>query len=82
VQGPGDRLHDVASWNYAELPHALGCDDWFTAKVTTCAELDAAMAVAAKGDSAAHIEVITDANAAPMLPLKLPENIKTLYHVS
>ncbi len=27
--------NDVAQWNYAELPHALGRDDWFTAKVRT-----------------------------------------------
>jgi TPP-dependent 2-oxoacid decarboxylase len=75
---PDVAYNDVAPWNYAELPHALGCDDWFTAKVTTCAELDAAMAVAEKGDSAAYIEVITDADAAPLLPLKLHESINTL----
>jgi indolepyruvate decarboxylase len=79
---PQIAYNDVAPWHYAELPHALGCDDWFTAKVSTCAELDAAMAVAEKGASAAYIEVITDADAAPLLPLKLHENIKTLYNVS
>ena len=76
---PEIAYNDLAPWNYAELPHALGCDDWFTAKVTTCAELDAAMAVAEKGDSAAYIEVITDAHASPLLPQKLHESIKTLY---
>ncbi len=79
---PEIAYNDVASWNYAELPHALGCDDWFTTKVTSCAELDAAMAVAEKGDSAAYIEVITDADAAPLLPLKLHDSINTLYNLA
>jgi indolepyruvate decarboxylase len=79
---PEIAYNDVASWNYAELPHALGCDDRFTAKVTTCAELDAAMAVAEKGHTAAHVEVVTDERAAPVVPLKLHDSIKTLYSVS
>ena len=76
---PEIAYNDVAPWNYAELPHALGCDDWFTAKVTTCAELDTAMAVAEKGDSAAYIEVITDADASALLSQRLHESSRTLY---
>jgi TPP-dependent 2-oxoacid decarboxylase len=26
--------NDIANWRYSELPKALGCDDWYTAKVT------------------------------------------------
>ena len=40
------------------------------------------MAVAEKADSAAYIEVVTDADAAPLLPQKLHESIKTLYHLA
>lgn len=29
--------------NCTELPHAFGCEDWLTLRVTTCAELDEAM---------------------------------------
>jgi indolepyruvate decarboxylase len=50
--------------------------------VTSCAELDAALAVAEKGGSAAYIEVITDADAAPLLPQRLHESIKTLYQLA
>lgn len=50
--------------------------------MTTCAELDAAMAVAEKGTTAAYIEVVTAADAAPLLPLKLHESIKTLYSLA
>ena len=28
--------NDIAAWNYAELPHAVGCQGWFTARVSTC----------------------------------------------
>src|SRR5258707_7078684 len=29
---PDIAYNDIASWRYAELPHALGCDNWFTAR--------------------------------------------------
>jgi indolepyruvate decarboxylase len=25
--------NDIAAWNYAEVPNALGCQSWFTARV-------------------------------------------------
>jgi indolepyruvate decarboxylase len=50
--------NDLAPWNYHTLPAALGCRGWFTAKVTTLGELDAALARAAKGESASYIEVV------------------------
>ena len=51
--------NDVAAWNYAELPHALGCQGWFTARVSTCSELDDALKTAEQADGAAYIEVVT-----------------------
>ncbi len=50
--------NDLAPWNYHALPSALGCRGWFTAKVTTLGELDAALARAATGESASYIEVV------------------------
>jgi indolepyruvate decarboxylase len=52
--------NDLAPWNYHALPAALGCRDWFAAKVATLGELDAALARAATGESASYIEVVTD----------------------
>jgi hypothetical protein len=49
---------------YAELPHASGCDDWFTARVSTCGEFDQALQRASRGDTAAYIEVVTETYAA------------------
>src|SRR3954463_12568189 len=50
--------NDLAPWNYHSLPAALGCRGWFTAKVATLGELDAALARAAAGESASYIEVV------------------------
>jgi indolepyruvate decarboxylase len=76
---PNIAYNDIASWRYSELPHALGCDDWFTARVATCGELDRAMQQAAQGDRGAYIEVVTDTYAAPPMALQLHDNVKTLY---
>jgi len=56
---PEIKYNDLAQWNYHQLPAALGCKDWFTARVTTCGELDAAIARAESSRTAAYIEVVT-----------------------
>jgi len=76
---PDIAYNDVAPWRYSELPHALGCDGWFTTRVTTCGELDQALRQAAQSGSASYIEVVTDEYAAPPLPQKMHENRGTLY---
>jgi indolepyruvate decarboxylase len=45
-ENPNWTYNDLAPWNYAELPKALGCADWFAARVTTLGELDEAMKAA------------------------------------
>lgn len=57
-QNPNWTYNDLASWNYAELPKALGCADWFTARVTTLGELDEAMKAARVTKTGAYIEII------------------------
>ena len=76
---PQIAYNDVASWRYCEIPRALGCDDWFTARVTTCSELDQALTRAGQDEAAAYIEVVTDAYAASPMAVKLHESLKTLY---
>jgi indolepyruvate decarboxylase len=75
---PAIAYNDIAPWRYAELPHALGCDGWFTVRVATCGELDAALKRANETRSAAYIEVVTDAYAASPLSLKLGEGLRAL----
>jgi indolepyruvate decarboxylase len=55
---PNWVYNDLAPWNYHALPAAFGCQDWFTAKVTTLGELDAALARASTAKSACYIEVV------------------------
>jgi indolepyruvate decarboxylase len=55
---PDWSYNDLAKWRYTELPHALGCTDWFTARVETVGELDAALKAARESKSGAYIEVI------------------------
>ena len=69
----------MASWRYTELPHALGCNDWLTARVTTCGELDSALQAATNARTGVYIEVVTDAYAASPLALKLHDSMKSLY---
>jgi indolepyruvate decarboxylase len=76
---PDIAYNDLAAWRYSELPHALGCNGWFTARVTTLGELDLAMKQADQNGSASYIEVVTDKYAAPPLAQKMHENVGTLY---
>jgi indolepyruvate decarboxylase len=79
TKDPNIAYNDLAAWRYSELPHALGCDGWFTTRVTTCGELDQALQQASQNGSASYIEVVTDKYAAPPLPQKLHESLDTLY---
>jgi len=76
---PNIEYNDLAQWHYADLPKALGCDDWFTARVTTCGEFDQALKATSEGSGAAYIEVVTDKYAAPPVALKFHESVNTLY---
>jgi indolepyruvate decarboxylase len=77
---PDIAYNDIAQWHYSELPHALGCDNWFIACVTTFGELDNAMQKASKGYSGSYIEIVTDAYESSTLAMKLHENITSLYN--
>jgi len=57
-ENPNWSYNDLAPWNYAELPKALGCTDWYTARVTTLGELDDAMKAARANKNGAYIEII------------------------
>jgi indolepyruvate decarboxylase len=78
-QDPMSYYNDLAPWNYHQLPGALGCTDWFTARVTTNAELEAALAQAETCGTGAYIEVVTEKMAGSPLAMKLHEAIQTLY---
>jgi len=78
-QNPDFGYNDVASWRYSEIPHAFGCDGWYTARVATCGELDQALRAVERSTNGAYIEVVTDKYAASPLSKKLHESLETLY---
>ena len=57
-ENPDWTYNNLAAWKYADLPRTLGCADWFSARVETLAELDAAMKAARDSKSGAYIEII------------------------
>jgi indolepyruvate decarboxylase len=57
-ENPDWTYNNLSPWKYAELPRALGCADWFTARVETLGELDAAMKAARDDKSGAYVEII------------------------
>jgi indolepyruvate decarboxylase len=74
-RNPAIEYNDLAPWRYSEIPHALGCDGWFTTRVTTCGEFDQALKAAEEDGTAAYIEVVTDTYAAPPMAKKMHESL-------
>lgn len=77
---PAIASNDIAPWRSTELPHAFGCDGWLTARVITCAELEAALAAAQTAETGVYIEVVTGAYAATELAEQLYASKKSLYN--
>jgi indolepyruvate decarboxylase len=78
-ENPDWTYNDLAPWNYAELPKALGCADWFTARVTTLGELDDAMKSARAGKSGAYIEIMGDKMDMPPALAFAHGQLKAMY---
>jgi len=57
-ENPDWTYNDLAPWKYAQLPKALGCADWFTARVSMLGELDEAMKSARASKAGAYIEIV------------------------
>jgi indolepyruvate decarboxylase len=72
--------NDLAEWNYQLLPKTLGCADWFTARATTCGELDQAMKQAESSGTGAYVEIVADKYMTPQLGLVFQKMAKNSYH--
>jgi indolepyruvate decarboxylase len=75
VSEVGWKYDDLAKWNYSQLPAAMGCADWFCAKVSTVAELDAAIEKANSFDGASYIEVMIPASESQPAPMQLQNHV-------
>ena len=73
---PEIYYNDVVQWHYEKIPEALGCDGWFTARVTTCGELDKAIEKAEACGRGAYIEVVTAKYAAAPLAQKIHDRVE------
>jgi indolepyruvate decarboxylase len=76
---PEIAYNDLAPWNYTELPHAFGCENWLALRVTTCEELEAALARARTADTGVYVEIVTPRYAASELALKLHDAMQAIY---
>jgi len=76
---PDWSYNDLAKWRYADLPRALGCADWVTARVETLGALDAAMKAARESKSGAYIEVVGGRMDMPKALAFAHTRIKELY---
>jgi indolepyruvate decarboxylase len=79
---PDYVYNDIADWEYHKLPAALGCKDWFTARVTTLGELDAAMATASEADTACYIEIVMDKHDYPKAAQAMPTRFEEFYGIA
>ena len=64
----GHAYDDLAPVKYHLLPEAFGCTDWLTAKVSTVAELDKALADIESHDGAVYVEVLIPNEESQPLP--------------
>jgi indolepyruvate decarboxylase len=78
-ENPDWTYNDLAPWNYAELPKALGCADWYTARVTTLGELDDAMKAARASKTGAYIEIIGGTMDMPPVLAFAHSRLKEMY---
>jgi indolepyruvate decarboxylase len=79
-KNPAIEYNDLAQWRYSELPRVLGCEAWFTAKVTTCGQFDQALEAAARANSGVYIEVVTGMYESSPMAAKLGEGLKALHN--
>lgn len=55
---PDWEYDDLAEWQYAKLPEAMGCKNWLSCKVTTNIELETALHQAHEAEGGVYIELV------------------------
>lgn len=71
----GHAYDDLAAWQFHQLPAAMGCGKWFTARCATVESLDAAIAHAKSFDGACYIEVMIPASESQPLPEQVKQSL-------
>ena len=78
---PDWTYNDLAPWDYHTVPAAMGCKDWFTAKVKTNGELEAAMKTAEAADTASYIEVVAGKHDYPAAGHLMHGRLSEIYGI-
>lgn len=78
-ENPDWSYNDLSPWHYSEMPQAMGCKGWFTARVKTLGELDAAMEKARANNSGAYIEIIGGRMDMPPVLAFAHHRLKEMY---
>jgi indolepyruvate decarboxylase len=71
----GPSYDELAKWTYSQIPGAMGCDAWFSARVSTVAQLEKAIEKANTFDGASYIEVMIPAAESQPLPISVQNQI-------
>ncbi|GAB4320217.1 MAG: alpha-keto acid decarboxylase family protein [Geminocystis sp.] len=72
LAGNKSNIYNVLSpWNYAQIPHAMGCENWYCQKVTSLDELNNALEKARLHNNGAYIEVVLTEKIPPALSEKI-----------
>jgi indolepyruvate decarboxylase len=78
-ENPDWSYNDLSPWHYSEMPQAMGCNGWFTARVKTLGELDAAMKKARANKSGAYIEIMAGRMDMPPALAFAHNRLKEMY---
>ena len=78
-ENPDWTYNDLSPWHYCELPKALGCANWFTARVVTLAELDVAMRTADQSNRGAYVEIVGGRMDMPPILAVAHGRLKAMY---
>ena len=72
-QNRGHVYNGLAPWAYSKLPETMGCQDWFSVRVHTNAELDTALAKAQDADTACYLEIFLGSTLKAPAPAAMVE---------
>jgi len=75
ISETGHTYNILPAWRYHCLPEVFGCQGWWSGRVSTVAELDAAFAAIQAHDGGAYLEVMVPGEESQPLPEGLIERL-------
>ncbi|MBM5822596.1 MAG: alpha-keto acid decarboxylase family protein [Cyanobacteria bacterium K_Offshore_surface_m2_011] len=75
ISETGHAYNVIPSWQYSRLPEVLGCQGWWSGRVTRLAELEQALAAIQRHPGGALLEVVLPAEESQPLPEPVIERL-------